>query len=204
MFNNIFFSDRYDKEYFWTLKEILDPENTLEPYQLNSEVVIDIVETMTGYTTPLISEGEWTNENYGKVIDLVIKRFWKHYGMSTKEDIFDYKLQKQFIAKLLSILEMTSPRYLTILQAYEDSKEELLSPVKVKVSGITRFNDTPQDEGDFANDAHTSNLTEDERTTENDLDSKMGRIREIEGNFNNVILNWSREFESLFVEDMNL
>lgn len=204
MFNNIFFCDRYEEAYYWTLKEILDPENLLESYQLKSDAVIDIVETMTGYTTPLISEGNWTDSNYEKVIDLVIKRFWKHYGMSTKEDTFSYDLQKEFVAKLLSILEMTSPRYLTLLKAYSDSINSLLDPVKVKVSGITRFNDTPQDEGDFANDEHTTNLTEDERTTENDLDSKMGRIREIEGNFNNLLLKWSNEFESLFVEDLNI
>lgn len=204
MNNFLFNPKRYEERFFWTLREVLDPSFSKSEYNLNNSDVLSIVATMTGYSTSLINNGNWTNTNYAKVVDLLIKRFWDHYCFYTYSEQVDNDKVKNFIAKLLMILEMTSPRYLKLLEVYETTKNQLLDPVNITSGGITRFNDTPQDEGDFANDEHTTNLTEDSRTTSNDLDTKMGRIREIEKDYNNLILNWSNEFESLFIEEGNI
>ena len=169
---------KYENRYYWTFRELLDP--TKEGYQLSNSEILTIVASMTGYTTPLISEGAWTNPNYAKVLDLVIKRFNDKYTFFTLSEEMDTKKKNNYIAKLLYILEMTSPRYLKLLEVYESQKDKLLDPVKITSGGITRFNDTPQDEGDFANDEHTTNLSEDNRETSNELDTKMARIKEME------------------------
>lgn len=195
---------RYEERYFWTLKEILNPTGSKESYELNNSDVLSLVASMSGYTTPLISSGNWTNANYSKLIDLVIKRFWDHYCFYTISSEFSVEKQKNFIAKLLTIIEMTSPRYLKLLEVYTSADAELLDPVKIGTTRTTRFNDTPQDEGDFANDSHTTNITEDNGETTNDLDTKMGRIKEIESGYNNILLNWSNEFESIFLEENNI
>lgn len=200
----IFNPIKYEERYFWNFKEVLDPTNAKSEYNLSNSDILAIVATMTGYTTPLISQGAWVKSDYSKVVDLVCKRFWDHYFFYTESSEFSTDKQKNFIAKLLMILEMTSPRYLKLLEVYDSAKNELLSPVEIKTEGLTRFNDTPQNEGDFANDEHTTNLTEDSRSTTNDLDTKMGRIKEIESSYNNLILNWSNEFESLFIEEGNV
>ena len=203
--NSILFNPkRYEERYFWTFKEVLDPTLSKAEYLLSNSDVLAIVATMTGYTTPLISMGAWANANYSKLVDLVIKRFWDHYCFYTLENTFSIEKQKNFIAKMLMILEMTSPRYLKLLEVYETAKNQLLDPVNIVSNGLTRFNDTPQDEGDFANDEHTTNLTEDSRTTSNDLDTKMGRLSEIEKNYRNILLDWSNEFESIFLEENNI
>lgn len=195
---------RYEERFYWTFKEVLNPTGSKESYELGNADVLSIVASMSGYSTPLISSGNWTNVNYPKLIDLIIKRFWEHYTFYTLSSEFSVEKQKNFIAKLLTIVEMTSPRYLKLLEVYAGADDDLMNPVEITTSRITRFNDTPQDEGDFANDSHTTNLTEDTGTTQNELDTKMGRIKEIESSYNNVLLNWSNEFESIFIEENNL
>lgn len=209
MNNFIFNPIKYEESFFWSLKEILTQgEKVSAPdYTFNTDRLANRLEEMIGegYSTSVFNADDgFTNENYVKVLNLVIKRFLNHYCFSTDSETFDYNKGYNFIAKMINVLEMTSPRYLKLLEVYEQAKNELLSPVKIETSRLTRFNDTPQDEGDFANDAHTTNLTEDTGTTKNDLDSKMGRIREIESHYNNILLNWSNEFESIFIEEENI
>ena len=195
---------KYEKRFFWNLKEVLNPLGNKEGYNLSNAEVLSIIASMTGYSTPLINNGSWTKQEYGKVLDLVIKRYLDHYCFYTLSEEFSVEKQKNFIAKMLYIVEMTSPRYLKLLSIYTSEDNKLLNPVEISSEALTRFNDTPQDEGDFANDEHTTNLTEDTRSTKNDLDTPMGRIREIESNYNNLLLNWSNEFESLFLEESNI
>lgn len=207
--NDLLFNPRkYEERFFWTFKEVLtglgeEQEDFLYNIDYLDEVVSVMVEE--GYSTPIWdSEHEKIKNDYRDVLDLVIKRFLTHYCYYTLSEEFDISKAKNFIAKLVMVLEMTSPRYLKLLEVYEASKNKLLDPVEIASEGITRFNDTPQDEGDFANDEHTTNLTEDSRSTKNDLDSKMGRIKEIESSYNNLLLNWSNEFESIFLEENNI
>ena len=209
MNNFIFNPIRYEERFFWTFKEVITGNNTpLADFLYNCESLYPILEDMIsqdGYSTPIWdSLNDEVKVDYRGVLDLVVKRYLEHYCFYTDSNELDPVKAKNFIAKLIQVLEMTAPRYLTILKAYKDSQNALLDPVRISNSGITRFNDTPQDEGDFANDEHTTNLTEDTRTTENDMDSKMGRIREIERSYSNILLNWSNEFEGLFIEESNI
>ena len=205
--NNRYFNPiKYVERFYWTFKETLDPLGNKESYAISNTDILTIANTLitNGYSTALIASSVWAKPEYSKVLDLICKRFWDHYCFYTLAPEFSVDERNKFIAKLLNVLEMTSPRYLKLLEVYTGADASLMSPVEVSTSGITRFNDTPQDEGNFANDEHTTNLTEDSRTTSNDLDTKMGRIREIESSYNNLLLNWSNEFEGLFIEEANL
>lgn len=208
MNNFIFNPRRYEERYFWTFQEILNAGTPKVSYLMTYEDIEDFVRSMvaSGYTSPIWdSTGDGSiKTQYRGVLDLVVKRFLDHYCFYTTGEDYPTNQAFNFMGKLIMVLEMTSPRYLKLLEVYETTKNQLLDPVEITTGGITRFNDTPQDEGDFANDSHTTNLTEDSRTTSNDLDTKMGRIREIESNYNNVLLNWSNEFESIFLEENNI
>ena len=196
---------KYEIRYYWNLKEIL--ARNKEDYQVNSEDLRTLLVSLiqAGFQTSVLdSDFAWTNENYPKVLDLVIRRHITDYCVVSDSESYPATPAKNFLAKLIYVLEMTTPRYTTLINSYEESRENLLNPVIIKTTGINRFNDTPQDEGDFANDSHTTNLTEIENKTENDADTAMGRIREIEENYKNLLLIWSREFESLFLSEENI
>lgn len=196
---------KYEIRYYWNLKEIL--VRNKEDYQVNSDdlrtLLISLIQD--GFQTSVLdSNFMWTNENYPKVLDLVIRRFITDYCVVSDSESYPATPAKNFLAKLIYILEMTTPRYTTLINSYKQSREKLLNPVIIKTTGINRFNDTPQDGGDFANDSHTTNLTEIENETKNDADTAMGRIREIEENYKNLLLTWSKEFESLFFSEENI
>ena len=196
---------KYEIRYYWNLKEILARDK--EDYQVNSEDLRTLLVSLIqdGFQTSVLdSNFAWTNENYPKVLDLVIRRFITDCCVVSDSDSYPATQTKNFLAKLVYILEMTTPRYITLINSYEQSRVKLLNPVTIKTTGINRFNDTPQNQGDFANDSHTTNLTEIENKTENDADTAMGRIREIEENYKNLLLTWSKEFEPLFLSEDNI
>lgn len=204
---------RYVERYYWSLKEVLaggNPENEYPDYLYNVETLYPVIGYMVseGYSTPIWdTEDEEIKEEYRPVLELVVKRFLEHYCFWTTSSEANEEFTTlccNFMAKIINVLIMTAPRYLKLLEVYSGADASLMSPVEITSTGLTRFNDTPQDEGDFANDEHTTNLTEDNRTTSNDIDTKMGRIREIEGNYNNILLKWSNEFDKLFLEESNI
>ena len=195
---------KYEQRYFWTLKEILDPTDSKEDYILSSSDILSIVATMTGFASPLIENGAWKKTEYQSVMDLVVKRFYMFYCVSSSSGEFPVKEQKNFIAKMIMLLEMTESRYMAILNSYDEAKTKLLGPVKNKTTSKNRFNDTPQNNGTYEEDSYTTNISLVNSETEFDSDTIMGRIREIEGNYNNVLLNWSNEFDALFIEEDNI
>ena len=207
--DSILFSPcKYQERFYWTFEEVLNSGSSSDQKYLTDISALDsALESMVtqGYNTPIWnSQTEQIKTEYRLVLDLVVKRFLEKYCFYTLTKEYDLNKGFNFLGKLIYILEMTSPRYLKLLEVYESEKDKLLDPVKITSEGISRFNDTPQDEGDFANDEHTTNLTEDTRKTSNELDTKMARIKEIESNYNNIILNWSNEFESIFIEEANI
>ena len=202
---------KYQKRFYWTFRECLEGGVHIDKadFLFNNEDLLNVLTYMIGeggYSSPLYNglSGEWSKDEYGALADLIVKRFLNEYCFYTESEEFDMEKCLNWFGKLFYVIEMTSPRYLTLMKAYSDSQDNLLSPVETKTTGSNRFNDTPQDEGDFANDEHTTNISEMENTIQNDLDSKMGRIREIESNYSNLLLQWSNEFESLFTEKINI
>lgn len=85
------------------------------------------------------------------------------------------------------------------------------------------YNDTPQstdvvatlEQDQYASSlskgvAHTDNVgdtsenSSTEHASENDMETKMNRIAEIQDKFSKVLYNWSEEFKSLFIEPLNV
>lgn len=115
---------------------------------------------------------------------------------SAKEKAEFYEKSNDFIERLLAIMEFTYERYSSLLNIYRDEEADLMA----KVESITRFNDTPQNSGEFADDSHTTNIT----TSQNDYDTYMGRLREIQSYYANVLKDWSDEFSPLFIHGEGL
>ena len=115
---------------------------------------------------------------------------------SAEEKAEFYKKSNEFTEKLLSIMEFTYERYSSLLSIYRNEEADLMA----KVESITRFNDTPQNSGEFADDSHTTNIT----TSQNDYDTYMGRLREIQSYYANVLKDWSDEFSPLFIHEEGL
>lgn len=86
-----------------------------------------------------------------------------------------------------------------LIQNLNNNKAKLLDDVKS--SSIARFNDTPQNSGDFSDDNHTSNITT--TTNSSNVGTMMQRLNEIEDNIKQLYIDWSNEFRKFIIWSVN-
>ena len=90
-------------------------------------------------------------------------------------------------------------KYSMLIQNLNANKTKLLDDVKS--SSIARFNDTPQNSGDFSDDQHTSNITT--TTNSSNVGTMMQRLNEIEDNIKQLYIDWSDEFRKFIIWSVN-
>ena len=86
-----------------------------------------------------------------------------------------------------------------LIQNLTANKSKLLDDVKS--SSVARFNDTPQNSGDFSDDQHTSNITT--TTSSSNVGTMMQRLNEIEDNIKQLYIDWSNEFRKFIIWSVN-
>ena len=87
----------------------------------------------------------------------------------------------------------TKDRYLYLLQLYQDNKTNLLKSVKTTMT--QRYNDTPQDGGDWLDDRHTTTVTQEEQSS--DFMPLINRINDIDRKYRNLLDSWVKEYDEL-------
>ena len=85
----------------------------------------------------------------------------------------------------MSWWQASSEKYSLLIQNLNNNKQKLLDDVKS--SSIARFNDTPQNSGDFSDDQHTSNITKTESSS--NVGTMMARLNEIEDNIKQLYID---------------
>lgn len=145
-----------------------------------------------------------TSESVLKLWQYVCSRFINEYILidDTKSDYKEFTAP--FLRKVLNILNGSFDRYNAVYEAFETQKSKLLDKIKTTQLGSAKFNDTPQGNGDYSDDTHTTNITLTKGETESDNLTPVMRLKEIEDSLNDILFNWSKEFEKIFVEGGNL
>ena len=225
--NNPLYRERVEEQTWWTLKELSDLTYTNQ-YGYHFTPYLDNIKLewifLTWEDTFAIDDSEklvitsgdnisFRISNLAMVLNLVWSRYWKHYCIQnlaprnnygdwteeTEEAMFDFYL------RLHNIVKMTENKYSTLLDLYANlGGAELLNKVITNASGTTRFNDTPQNEGTFDDDEHTSHITQTTGESATDMNTPIERLKEIHDKFNNILLEWCNEFDKLFLEGDNL
>lgn len=123
----------------------------------------------------------------------------------TTNDIYDEAIaSNKAFSKLVNVLDLTLPKYAPLLTQFAKYSDDPLAPISSTTTGRTRFNDTPQDDGDFNDEDHATNVSDSSSNTEVDVGSIMTRLGELFKNFESIILRWSNEFNSLFFKEVQL
>lgn len=145
-----------------------------------------------------------TTESVLKLWQYICARFIDEYILidDTKSDYKEFTAP--FLRKVLNILNGSFDRYNAIYNAFETQKSKLLDTIKTTQLGSAKFNDTPQGNGDYSDDTHTTNITLTKGETESDNMTPVMRLKEIEDSLNDILFNWSKEFEKIFVEGGNV
>ena len=134
--------------------------------------------------------------------DYIWPRFYQEaiiYTDSDETEDFVEKFCRTKAGQIMSWWQSSSEKYSMLIQNLNNNKQKLLDDVKS--SSVARFNDTPQNSGDFSDDPHTSNIT----TTENSSNAgtMMQRLNEIEDRIKQLYLDWSDEFRKFIIWSAN-
>ena len=116
-----------------------------------------------------------------------------------KNEDFLEKFCRTKVGQIFAWWQSSSEKYSLLIQNLSNNKAKLLDDVKS--SSIARFNDTPQNSGDFSDDNHTSNITKTESSS--NVGTMMQRLNEIEDNIKQLYIDWSNEFRKFIIWSVN-
>ena len=148
---------------------------------------------------------------YNELLSLVMGRYNKEYFIKVEcwpnEEPTDEDVEaaaRDWGYKFVSKLNMTYEYYVPLLTMYRNAKANLMDDVESTSSNKIKFNDTPQNantSGVYEGDDYINQFTKTEGLTKTQLTSKINRLREIQDGYKNVMADWVKEFEMLFMED---
>ena len=181
----------------WTMKTWLSnilgvSESDLSGYQLPSDLTSNasIYDELAGLI-------------YGRYFDEYIIKIEKMpYQEVTVDDINEAMAKWGY--RFISKLNMTYEYYVSLINFYRTAKANLMDDVESTSSNKIKFNDTPQNantDGKYEGDDYINQFTKTEGLTKTQLTSKINRLREIQDGYKNVMADWVKEFEMLFMED---
>lgn len=122
---------------------------------------------------------------------------------SPSRDSFDEKAQL-FARRFLAKIAETYDYYSVILGAYATQKAKLLDSIQSTSAVRTRYNDTPQEGGNYESDPYASSITNVEGTNTDEGMTPMARLAEIERSYRDVIDHWVKEFAPMFILRSNV
>ena len=210
------------KSKFYTFQEVLNlyparcpakPHDKTIPQNWFIKMLDDAGLEIAVYTLSQLIDDEMIEDIINALMTIVYDRHAYDYfykiNMSCEEDID--MVQADFpeaIRNLINVINLTLPRYIPLLQQNEEFSYAPVSPIgsKTTTSGRTRYNDTPQNEGDFNDESHASNVSDSENQSESVVDtgSIVSRLDELFKNWRSIILEWSNEFNRLFFKEEQL
>ena len=121
------------------------------------------------------------------------------YVDSDETEDFVKKFARTKVGQIMAWWISSIEKYSMLIQNLDANKAKLLDDVKS--SSISRFNDTPQNSGDFSDDQHTSNITKTENSS--NVGTMMQRLNEIEDNIKQLYIDWSNEFRKFIIWSAN-
>lgn len=138
----------------------------------------------------------------------------------------------QALQRLIGVIDLTIPKYVPMLQQTEIASTAPLTPnvdeyseeasgenaASSDTNGKTRTNDVPQNGGDFDDDPHASSVVDQDAhvgsegdysstrksSSSTNVGTLMSRLSEMYANFHSVVLEWSNEFNQLFIKEEQL
>ena len=200
---------KYDDRRYFTLDDVKRNIDLLPitegPFAMEVAVVkmaefISKVIKKCGWTTPL---RDW-NDSFSNYIDICWQNYiWpKFYDKAicytdddTIADNDSAKVFASFMGPIIAWMTSSDTKFSLLIANQEANKDKLLG--QIKSSSVSRFNDTPQNQGEFEDNSHNTNVTKTENAT--DGTTLLARLNEIENNLKRLYEDWSNEFRKFII-----
>lgn len=194
----------YKETYYYTLDDLFSNVLKISYTPFTNAFFYMFFEGIIPETELDKMNSEYLNYLAGLIYLKFSKFFCFNYPKDNPTEIESSSKFVDWKRRLFGILMATYQRYSILLEIYSANLSQLMNPINLVNEGTTRFNDTPQNGGNFSDDEHTSTITQIGSTSENDGGTKMQRIAEIQERFKQVYNDWANEFEKLFINPLNV
>lgn len=121
--------------------------------------------------------------------------------MCSETHTLNYLDFRKAFNKLINVIELTFPRYAPIFIQNRIHSGNPIDKISSTSRARTRFNDTPQEEGEYNDEEHATNVSATLSESQVDSGSIMERLEAMFKGFRSIILEWSNEFNRLFIEE---
>lgn len=169
-------------------------------------------DSFTAFRNWLIGKAKQMNSGnidnkFEDVYKILINRHWTDYVLYRDyyfEDTINPNFTPSFTTddypncwcrEFCEVYLSTCEKYLVLLNFYAAEKANLLN--RIGSVSKNKYNDTPQNGGDFDNDEHLSTINT--TTVEQDVAPLINRLDDISKLYQNVLSDWADEFKHLFI-----
>lgn len=147
---------------------------------------------------------------YNELYSLVMGRYSEEYMLKiekwsneepTTEDMGE--AISKWIYRYVSLLNITYEYYVPLLTFYRANKADLMDDITAISRNKIKYNDTPQNANTsdvYEGDDYITQFTKTEGESISPLTTKINRLKEIQDGYKNVMADWVKEFEKLFME----
>lgn len=185
----------------YTFDELLNKNGAYIPDSNNNAyIILSNVFNIGTYVDVSSLQDYWTSGIGNDIFKNLWYRFKDCY-CGAGQDIDEAR--KNFINSFFSIWNHYKDRYNLVLGLYKDNQNKLLDQLKNSSSTISRFNDTPQQGGDWKDDQYTTNITQSKIENLSDAGTVMSRISEIQESYENLLGEFVDKFTMLFISPLN-
>lgn len=143
----------------------------------------------------------WTKYIYPKFYNQFICYYDKAYCYyeTTDEELSASQVFADYLGTIISWMFSSTEKFSLTIANLEANKDNLLQ--QIKTSSISRFNDTPQNQGTYDDDAHNTTVTKNEGST--DGGTLLSRLNEVEDSMKRLYNDWSNEFRQFIIWSVN-
>lgn len=149
---------------------------------------------------------------YNELMALIYGRYYKEFMVRIDKPMNEEPTEDEirnacyeFGFKFISLLNLTYEYYVPLINFYRSAKANLMDDITATSTNTVKFNDTPQNAntgGAYEGDDYLTHFTKTSNTSSSPLESKINRLKEIQDNYKNVMADWVKEFEKLFMENV--
>lgn len=119
----------------------------------------------------------------------------------------DEEAVEEALTKIINMINNTAPKYIPLMYQYVQNYENPFKMLESISESFNRFNDTPQnvqDEVDFNTEQYATTMGKSKNVSQVDSASVLTHLEELKDKFRSVILDWSNEFNRLFISELQL
>lgn len=197
---------RWNKSVYFSLGDIAALED--DTWYPNTSNSLNMSTIMNKYGLVLEDSSNDKVTLFNQLMRIIFDRFYECSVYKKLISIFVDETQvtitasqlKYIWSQFVGMFNLTAPRYIPLLKSYKANEENPIAQVESTTTGLNRFNDTPQNEGDFDSDEHTTNITQNEVKVTADSGSVVERLDALYKNWRSILRDWSNEFRCLFYD----